>query len=77
MGWKPSKPPAKYTPGKMIFGGDYSNKDGELPEAPWRVWYEADINYISGRRNAHRVLFSSDGLIFVSYDHCKTFYEIV
>ena len=42
----------------------------------FRYWYEADINYYEGRRNGHRVLFSNDGLIFVTYDHYLTFYEI-
>ena len=29
------------------------------------------------RRNNKRILYSNDGLIFVSYDHAKTFYELV
>ena len=77
LGWKSSKPLAKYAPGKMLFGGIYLNEDGLLPSAPGRIWYEADINYYSGRRNSHRILFSNDGLVFVSYDHCRTFYEII
>ena len=77
LGWKSSKPLSKYAPGKMLFGGIYFNEKEQLPSAPGRVWFEADINYYSGRRNSHRILFSNDGLIFVSYDHCHTFYEIV
>jgi len=77
LGWKSSKPLAKYAPGKMLFGGIYLNEDGLLLSAPGRIWYEADINYYSGRRNSHRILFSNDGLVFVSYDHCRTFYEII
>ena len=41
-----------------------------------RIWYEADINYESGYRNDARILYSNDGLIFASYDHYTTFYEI-
>ena len=63
-------------PNKMIFGGIYKNKNGKLPEAAGRIWYECDINYNLGRRNTERVLFSNDGLIFVTYDHYKTFIEI-
>ena len=37
---------------------------------------EADINYNGGFRNRQRILYSNDGLIFVSYDHYQTFYEI-
>lgn len=55
----------------------YENSDGHLPDAPGRIWYEADINYYDGRRNRHRVLWSNDGLIFVTYDHYSTFYEII
>ena len=37
------------------------------------------INYglkNSGKRNRQRIVYSNDGLIFVSYDHYQTFYEI-
>ena len=76
LDWKEGKPPRKFAPGKMCFGGVYDNKNGHLPSVPGRIWYEADINYYEGRRNAHRILFSNDGLIFVTYDHYLTFYEI-
>lgn len=60
----------------MIGGNIYKNIDHKLPDFPGRVWYEADINYEYGYRNNSRILYSNDGLIFVSYDHYKTFYEI-
>lgn len=74
--YKYGKPPGKYAPGMMIYGGIYENKDGHLPSAPSRIWYEADINYYEGQRNKHRIVWSNDGLIFVTYDHYHTFYEI-
>ena len=40
------------------------------------LWYEADINYTSGYRGTERILYSNDGLVFVTYDHYQTFYEI-
>lgn len=61
----------------MIFGGVYENRNNHLPSAPGRIWYEADINYTWGWRGQERVLFSNDGLIFVTYDHYKTFVEII
>jgi len=67
---------AEIAPGKMIGGEIYYNDDGHLPQAPGRVWYEADINYSSGYRNRHRLLYSSDGLVFVTYDHYTTFIQI-
>ena len=77
LGWKKGKSPVKYAPGRMITMGEYQNKNGHLPDAPGREWQEADINYNSGRRNGHRVVWSNDGLIFVTYDHYQTFLEIV
>ena len=67
---------AEVLPGYMIGGDIYHNKSKKLPDAPGRVWYEADINYESGFRNRQRILYSNDGLIFASYDHYHTFYEI-
>ncbi|MEZ3497761.1 MAG: minor capsid protein [Lachnospiraceae bacterium] len=76
-GWRPGKSPVKFAPGKMITKGIYFNENGHLPQADGRIWYEADINYYEGKRNKHRVLWSNDGLIFVTYDHYETFYEII
>ena len=64
-------------PGKMITKGIYKNRNGHLPSAPGRIWYEADINYDGGYRGNDRILFSNDGLVFVTYDHYLTFEEIV
>ena len=63
-------------PGKMIFGGIYQNRNEHLPIAPNRIWYEADINYEFGYRGTQRIVFSNDGLIFVTYDHYHTFIEV-
>ena len=60
-----------------IIGGDvYKNIDGRLPSSNGRIWYEADINYTGGARNSSRIIYSNDGLIFVTYDHYLTFNEI-
>ena len=61
----------------MITGGIYKNRNDHLPQIIGRVWYEADIIYYEGKRNKHRLLWSNDGLIFVTYDHYSTFYEII
>lgn len=63
-------------PGKVIGGDVYRNGNGHLPSAPGRIWYEADINYDTGYRNVHRLIYSNDGLIFATYDHYKTFVQI-
>jgi len=63
-------------PGKAIGGDRFSNREGRLPSASKRVWREADINYRCGRRGADRVLFASDGLIYVSKDHYQHFVRV-
>ncbi|MBG9721854.1 S-layer homology domain-containing protein [Bacillus mycoides] len=63
-------------PGKSMGGDIFQNKGNPLPNAPGRVWYEADINYLSGYRGNDRILYSSDGLVYKTSDHYKTFTEI-
>jgi len=64
-------------PGKSIARGEYKNHNGHLPQKLGRKWYEADINYQFGYRNSQRVIYSNDGLIFVTYDHYTTFLEVI
>lgn len=78
QGWKPQKGNlSTIAPGKAIGGDRYFNSDGHLPSAPGRIWYEADINYAAGYRSAERILYSNDGLIFVTYDHYESYIEVV
>lgn len=77
LGWEKGKSPAKFAPGKMVTMGIYRNDDNRLPQISGRVCYEADINYYSGRRNDHRLLWSNDGLRFVTYNHYEIFLEII
>lgn len=76
LGWRRGDKVSKFTTEKMLFGGIYKNINQHLPHVEGRVWYEADINYKFGKRNSQRILWSNDGLIFVTYDHYQTFYEI-
>lgn len=77
-GWKNKKGNlSELAPGKMIGGGIYKNKDNVLPRKEGRVWKEVDINYFGGYRNKQRLVYSNDGLIFVTYDHYFTFAEII
>ena len=77
LGWKYGDRPSKFAPGRMYGGDIYNNDDRKLPYRIGRIWHEADINYTPGRRNQHRIVWSNDGLLFVTYDHYRTFYEIV
>ena len=38
---------------------------------PYGVFVKADFDYTGGYRNDCRLLYSNDGLIFVTYDHYK------
>lgn len=67
---------AEVLPGKLIGGDVFENRKHKLPELPGRIWYEADFDYTAGYRNNCRLLYSSDGLLFVTYDHYMSFYEI-
>lgn len=64
-------------PNKMIGGDIFKNYSKKLPVKDNRIWREADINYISGKRNEQRILYSNDGLVFATFDHYETFYEII
>ena len=66
---------SEVAPGKMICG-EYYNMKKILPVKEGRRWFEADINYNEGYRNSERLIFSNDGLIFVTYDHGESFYQI-
>lgn len=77
LGWVPSKGNLdKAAPGKSIGGDRFGNREGLLPKAKNRVWYEADINYRKGTRGADRILYSNDGLIYMTTDHYKSFTDI-
>lgn len=63
-------------PGRAIGGDRFSNREKSLPIAENRQWFEADINYRCGHRGADRLLYSSDGMIFVTHDHYKSFKQV-
>ncbi|MBT0726473.1 ribonuclease [Rosenbergiella australiborealis] len=63
-------------PGRVIGGDRFSNREGQLPNASGRVWQEADVNFRCGHRNSDRLLFSSDGLIYLTTDHYHSFQQV-
>lgn len=78
LGWEKLKGNlAEVLPGRMIGEGVFRNRKKKLPDKPGRVWYEADFDYVGGYRNDNRILYSNDGLVFVTYDHYVSFYEVV
>jgi hypothetical protein len=61
----------------MSIGGDYfGNYEGQLPKAKGRKYYECDCYYVDGPRNAYRIIFSNDGLVFYTEDHYQTFVQM-
>ena len=63
-------------PGMSIGGSELYNDEGALPDAAGRRWTECDIDYEGGYRNAKRIVFSNDGLVFYTDDHYKTFEQL-
>ena len=57
-------------------GFRFGNYEGQLPEKSGRRYYECDIDYQGGRRNAKRIVYSNDGLIFYTDDHYKSFTQL-
>lgn len=77
QGWNPSQNYlSDVLPGKSIGGDVFGNFEKRLPHKKKRKWFEADIDYKGGKRNAKRIVFSNDGLIFKTEDHYKTFQEM-
>ena len=77
LGWDSSRNyVSDVAPGKSIGGDRFGNYEGLLPDKNGRKWYEADCYYTSGKRNAYRILYSSDGLVYYTDDHYKTFTQM-
>jgi len=59
--------------GSVIGGDRFGNREGLLPKKEGRTYYECDVNYEGGFRNAMRLVFSNDGLIYYTEDHYGSF----
>ncbi len=77
QGWEPGKGNlCQILPGRAIGGDRFSNREKVLPEKQGRRWFEADVNYDCGRRGSDRMLYSSDGLIYVTSDHYRNVKQV-
>ena len=63
-------------PGMSIGGDRFGNREKRLPTAKGRTWYECDIDFTGRSRGAKRIVYSSDGLIYYTEDHYKTFEQL-
>ena len=74
LGWVSSQGNLdRVAPGKSIGGDRFGNYEQLLPTKAGRRYFECDIDYRGGRRNAKRIIFSNDGLIYYTEDHYNTF----
>ncbi|WP_370426528.1 hemagglutinin repeat-containing protein [Pantoea vagans] len=75
-GWKSGKALNNTSPGKQIGGDIFENSNNLLPSSPGRVWREADVgldNTMSRSNQAGtRLLYSDDGLLYITTDHYET-----
>nr|WP_300004126.1 ribonuclease domain-containing protein [Tissierella sp.] len=74
LGWESSKANLWEVTDKKSIGGDkFGNREGRLPKASGRQYYECDIDYDGGYRGAKRIVYSDDGLIYYTEDHYDSF----
>lgn len=72
LGWKPSEGNlCEVVPGKAIGGDRFGNREKALPEG--RIYFEADVNYQCGNRNADRIIFTENGDVYLTKNHYKSF----
>ena len=77
LGWDKSENYVGEVAEGMSIGGDkFGNYEGILPEKKGRKYYECDIDYSGKKRNAKRIIYSNDGLIFYTEDHYETFEQL-
>ena len=77
LGWDSDKGNLWEVTDKMSIGGDkFGNREGLLPKADGRQYYECDVNYQGGYRGAERIVYSNDGLIFYTDDHYNSFTQL-
>jgi ribonuclease T1 len=75
LGWKPGRDiwSVSALRGSSMGGDHFRNMEGRLPNNKWR---EADLDYKGGHRGVKRLIFSRDGVRFVTVDHYKTYAEV-
>ncbi|MBC1484516.1 hypothetical protein HCJ58_14985 [Listeria sp. FSL L7-1509] len=65
-----------YKEGGQIGGDIFKNSDKVLPDKKGRTWREADVgltgNMARRKQPGTRLLYSNDGLVYVTTDHYKT-----
>lgn len=71
-GWNPSQGNlCDVLPGKAIGGDYFGNREGKLPKGT--KYFEADVNYSCGNRNADRIIFNKNGDVYLTKNHYRSF----
>lgn len=77
LGWDASKGNLWDVTDQMVIGGDrFGNREGLLPTKKGRQYFEADVDYEGGYRDAKRIVYSNDGLIYYTDDHYESFTKL-
>ncbi|MCZ2083152.1 MAG: ribonuclease N [Flavobacteriales bacterium] len=72
QGWVASKGNlCDVLPGRAIGGDTFSNREKTLPSG--NKYFEADVNYNCGNRNADRIVFTKNGEVWLTKNHYKSF----
>ncbi|MGO4815667.1 ribonuclease domain-containing protein, partial [Cupriavidus sp. 2MCAB6] len=79
-GWQPGRALNNSVAGGQLGGDVFANSTNVLPSASGRIWYEADIGLSNTMSRSNqlgtRLLYSSDGLLYITADHYKTVTKI-
>ena len=74
LGWEGGSVEKACGEGLAIGGDKFGNREGILPKAKGRQYYECDIDtFGKNSRGAKRIVFSNDGLIYYTDDHYESF----
>lgn len=72
QGWNPSQGNlCDVLPGKAIGGDQFGNREKRLPDG--EKYFEADVNYHCGGRNADRIIYTQNGDVYLTKNHYKSF----
>ncbi len=73
LGWQPGVDLCTVARGRVIGGNRFGNREKKLPDKRDRKWFEADLDFFCGSRGPKRLVWSNDGLLYLTVDHYQTF----
>lgn len=63
-------------PGHVIGGDEFGNFEKRLPLTPATKYLEADVDGTCSDRGPKRLILSSDGEVYITVDHYRTFAKV-